>query len=146
MIGRHKVVLGIIPKDVMPCISIRNKFHLSCSISWADWWELFCRHFHSGSTFQPNSNSSVNPDHLNYFHFAGQAMGLALYHQQLLSVYFTRSFYKHIPGSYHSCKYHIQQCLSGARFSFLCLTAVFRCHCFGLFPNAGGKMPLLSLT
>ena len=52
----------------------------------------------AGSTFQPNSNSSVNPDHLAYFHFAGQAMGLALFHQQLLSVYFTRSFYKHILG------------------------------------------------
>ncbi|CAH1799724.1 unnamed protein product [Owenia fusiformis] len=51
-----------------------------------------------GSTFQPNSNSSVNPDHLNYFEFAGQAMGLALYHKQLLNVYFTRSFYKHILG------------------------------------------------
>lgn len=51
-----------------------------------------------GSTFQPNSNSSVNPDHLNYFRFAGQVMGLALYHQQLLGVYFTRSFYKHILG------------------------------------------------
>ncbi|KAG7262752.1 hypothetical protein CRUP_028413, partial [Coryphaenoides rupestris] len=25
-----------------------------------------------GTTFQPNSNSSVNPDHLNYFQFAGQ--------------------------------------------------------------------------
>ncbi|XP_013408033.1 E3 ubiquitin-protein ligase HACE1 isoform X2 [Lingula anatina] len=51
-----------------------------------------------GSTFQPNSNSSVNPDHLNYFQFAGKSMGLALYHRHLLSVYFTRSFYKHILG------------------------------------------------
>ncbi|XP_070568387.1 E3 ubiquitin-protein ligase HACE1-like [Ptychodera flava] len=57
-----------------------------------------------GSTFQPNSNSSINPDHLNYFRFAGQLMGLALYHKHLLSVYFTRSFYKHIlgiPVNYH---------------------------------------------
>ena len=51
-----------------------------------------------GSTFQPNSNSSINPDHLNYFRFAGQTLGLALYHQHLLNVYFTRSFYKHILG------------------------------------------------
>lgn len=51
-----------------------------------------------GSTFQPNSNSSINPDHLNYFRFVGQVMGLALYHKQLLGVYFTRSFYKHILG------------------------------------------------
>lgn len=51
-----------------------------------------------GSTFQPNSNSSVNPDHLNYFRFAGQCLGLALYHNQLINAYFTRSFYKHILG------------------------------------------------
>ncbi|KAM6995464.1 E3 ubiquitin-protein ligase HACE1 isoform 2-T2 [Tautogolabrus adspersus] len=51
-----------------------------------------------GTTFQPNSNSSVNPDHLNYFNFAGQILGLALYHRQLVNIYFTRSFYKHILG------------------------------------------------
>ncbi len=51
-----------------------------------------------GATFQPNSLSDVNPDHLSYFRFAGRLMGLALYHKQLLNVYFTRSFYKHILG------------------------------------------------
>lgn len=56
----------------------------------------------TGCTFQPNSNSAINPDHLNYFRFAGQTLGLALYHQHLLSVYFTRSFYKHILGRDHS--------------------------------------------
>lgn len=57
-------------------------------------------HCISGSTFQPNSNSAVNPDHLSYFHFAGRVLGLALYHRQLLNVYFTRSFYKHILGEF----------------------------------------------
>lgn len=52
----------------------------------------------AGTTFQPNSNSSVNPDHLNFFRFAGQILGLALYHRQLVNIYFTRSFYKHILG------------------------------------------------
>ncbi|CAC5366875.1 HACE1 [Mytilus coruscus] len=52
----------------------------------------------SWSTFQPNSNSAINPDHLNYFRFAGQILGLCLYHKQLINVYFTRSFYKHILG------------------------------------------------
>ena len=51
-----------------------------------------------GSTFQPCSNSFVNPDHLNYFTFAGRIMGLALYHKHLITAYFTRSFYKHILG------------------------------------------------
>ncbi|KAL7987871.1 hypothetical protein Chor_006790 [Crotalus horridus] len=46
----------------------------------------------------PNSNSSVNPVHLNYFRFAGQILGLALNHRQLVNIYFTRSFYKHILG------------------------------------------------
>jgi E3 ubiquitin-protein ligase HACE1 len=51
-----------------------------------------------GATFQPNSHSDINPDHLSYFRFAGRMMGLAVFHRQLLSVYFTRSFYKHILG------------------------------------------------
>lgn len=58
-------------------------------------WYYFC---FVGTTFQPNSNSSVNPDHLNYFRFAGQILGLALNHRQLVNIYFTRSFYKHILG------------------------------------------------
>ena len=55
-----------------------------------------------GATFQPNSLSDVNPDHLSYFKFAGRMMSLAIYHKQLLNVYFTRSFYKHILGTYYA--------------------------------------------
>eukprot|EP00118_Oscarella_pearsei_P013757 m.113286 g.113286 ORF g.113286 m.113286 type:complete len:1025 (+) comp37458_c1_seq4:1355-4429(+) len=51
-----------------------------------------------GATFQPNSNSDINPDHLNYFLFAGRIIGMALFHQQLLQIYFTRSLFKHILG------------------------------------------------
>jgi len=51
-----------------------------------------------GCTFQPNSQSSVNPDHLNYFRFAGQILGLAMFYRQLVDVHFTRSFYKHLLG------------------------------------------------
>ena len=47
----------------------------------------------------PNSHSNINPDHLSYFHFAGRVIALTIYHQQLLNVYFTRSFYKHILGT-----------------------------------------------
>lgn len=63
-----------------------------------------------GATFQPNSLSDVNPDHLSYFRFAGRMMGLAIYHKQLLNVYFTRSFYKHILGkaiSYYVLHVHV---------------------------------------
>jgi hypothetical protein len=62
-------------------------------------YRSYCPLFISiGTTFQPNSNSYVNPDHLNYFRFAGQILGLALNHRQLVNIYFTRSFYKHILG------------------------------------------------
>jgi hypothetical protein len=59
---------------------------------------IYCTCTNVGATFQPNSLSDVNPDHLSYFKFAGRMMGLAIYHKQLLNVYFTRSFYKHILG------------------------------------------------
>jgi len=49
-----------------------------------------------GATVQPNPDSYINADHLNFFRFAGRVIGLALYHRQALDVYFTRSFYKHI--------------------------------------------------
>ena len=51
-----------------------------------------------GSTFQPNPNSYITPDHLSYFEFAGKAVGLALLHRQLLGVTFTRVFYKQLCG------------------------------------------------
>lgn len=51
-----------------------------------------------GVTVQPNPDSYINPDHLSFFRFAGRVMGLALFHRQVLEVYFTRSFYKHILG------------------------------------------------
>lgn len=52
-----------------------------------------------GCTFQPCSNSAINPDHLSYFRFAGRILGLALYHRQLVNVSFTLSFYKHLLGT-----------------------------------------------
>ena len=52
-----------------------------------------------GCTFQPCSNSAINPDHLSYFKFAGRILGLALYHHQLVNVSFTLSFYKHLLGT-----------------------------------------------
>lgn len=51
-----------------------------------------------GCTIQPNPESYVNPDHLNFFQFAGRVIALALYYKQLIDVHFTRSFYKQILG------------------------------------------------
>ncbi|KAH7427928.1 hypothetical protein KP509_10G067500 [Ceratopteris richardii] len=56
------------------------------------------------STFQPNPNSVFQTEHLSYFKFVGRVVAKALLDWQLLDVYFTRSFYKHILGvkvTYH---------------------------------------------
>ncbi|EFJ18137.1 ubiquitin-protein ligase, UPL1 [Selaginella moellendorffii] len=51
------------------------------------------------STFQPNPNSVYQTEHLSYFKFVGRVVSKALFDGQLLDVYFTRSFYKHILGT-----------------------------------------------
>lgn len=51
-----------------------------------------------GCTFQPNSNSSINPDHLSYFRFVGRIVGKAVSDGFLLDAHFTRSLYKHMLG------------------------------------------------
>jgi E3 ubiquitin-protein ligase HUWE1 len=48
--------------------------------------------------FQPNKNSGINLDHLEYFKFIGRVIGKSLHDGQLLDAHFTRSFYKHILG------------------------------------------------
>ncbi|KAH0920548.1 hypothetical protein HID58_020566 [Brassica napus] len=56
------------------------------------------------ATFQPNPNSVYQNEHLSYFKFVGRMVAKALFDGQLLDVYFTRSFYKHILGvkvTYH---------------------------------------------
>ena len=45
-------------------------------------------------TFQPNSQSYINPEHLSYFKFVGRVIGKAICDGQLLDAHFTRSFYK----------------------------------------------------
>lgn len=58
----------------------------------------------NAATFQPNPNSVFQTEHLSYFKFVGRVVAKALFDGQLLDVYFTRSFYKHILGvkvTYH---------------------------------------------
>ncbi|XP_011044918.1 PREDICTED: E3 ubiquitin-protein ligase UPL1-like isoform X2 [Populus euphratica] len=50
-------------------------------------------------TFQPNPNSVYQTEHLSYFKFVGRVVSKALFDGQLLDVYFSRSFYKHILGA-----------------------------------------------
>ncbi|XP_046660862.1 E3 ubiquitin-protein ligase SMURF2 isoform X2 [Homalodisca vitripennis] len=45
-------------------------------------------------TLQINSDSSVNPEHLSYFHFAGRIIGIAVFHGHYIDGGFTTPFYK----------------------------------------------------
>lgn len=52
----------------------------------------------NGVSFQPNSMSSINSEHIQFFKFIGRIIGKAMCDGMSLEVYFTRSFYKHILG------------------------------------------------
>ena len=52
------------------------------------------------STYQPSPQSCVNTDHLKYFKFVGRVIGKALQDGHMMDCYFTRSFYKHILGTF----------------------------------------------
>jgi len=57
-----------------------------------------------GATFQPNSFSSINTNHLDYFKFVGRIIGKAICDEHLMDAHFTKSFYKHVigmPVDYH---------------------------------------------
>ncbi|ORY75381.1 hypothetical protein BCR35DRAFT_293021 [Leucosporidium creatinivorum] len=57
----------------------------------------FClfEHTEKGNyTLQFNPNSSINPEHLDYFQFVGRAVGLAIYHRRFLDAHFATSIYK----------------------------------------------------
>uniref|UniRef100_A0A7S0HI01 HECT-type E3 ubiquitin transferase n=1 Tax=Hanusia phi TaxID=3032 RepID=A0A7S0HI01_9CRYP len=53
-------------------------------------------HSANGLTYQPNPASTIQPDHLKYFKFAGQIVGKAIWDEQLLDSHFTLSMYKHM--------------------------------------------------
>nr|XP_023019400.1 E3 ubiquitin-protein ligase SMURF2 isoform X1 [Leptinotarsa decemlineata]XP_023019401.1 E3 ubiquitin-protein ligase SMURF2 isoform X2 [Leptinotarsa decemlineata] len=47
-------------------------------------------------TLQINPDSSVNPEHLSYFHFVGRILGVAVFHNHQLEGGFTLPFYKQL--------------------------------------------------
>ncbi|CAJ0964046.1 unnamed protein product, partial [Mesorhabditis belari] len=50
-------------------------------------------------TLQINPHSeTANPEHLNYYHFIGRVIGMAIYHGKLLDAFFIRPFYKMMLG------------------------------------------------
>lgn len=52
------------------------------------------------SAFQPDPRSHIVPEHLKYFKFVGRVVGKAIADGHLLDAHFTRSFYKHILGTW----------------------------------------------
>ncbi|KAL1472919.1 hypothetical protein MTO96_022694 [Rhipicephalus appendiculatus] len=52
-------------------------------------------------TLQINPDSSVNPEHLSYFHFVGRVIGLAVFHGHYIDGGFTLPFYKMLLGQAH---------------------------------------------
>ncbi|EPX73305.1 HECT-type ubiquitin ligase E3 Ptr1 [Schizosaccharomyces octosporus yFS286] len=48
------------------------------------------------TTFHPNRDSSVNPDHLSFFKFTGRIIGKSVYDGRLLDCHFSRAVYKHM--------------------------------------------------
>ncbi|KAH9407759.1 E3 ubiquitin-protein ligase huwe1 [Tyrophagus putrescentiae] len=61
-------------------------------------YALFTHSPGDGVTYMINQSSYYNSNHLNYFRFVGRLIGKAIYENQLLDCYFTRSFYKHMLG------------------------------------------------
>ena len=56
---------------------------------------LFTYSSHDNYTLQINPHSGIiNPDHLDYFHFVGRIVGLAIFHQRFLDAFFIQPFYK----------------------------------------------------
>ena len=51
-------------------------------------------HQHDNYTLQINPNSSINPEHLNYFKFIGRVLSLAVFHRRFLDAYFITALYK----------------------------------------------------
>ncbi|CAG9864103.1 unnamed protein product [Phyllotreta striolata] len=47
-------------------------------------------------TLQINPDSSINPEHLSYFHFVGRILGIAVFHNHQLEGGFTLPFYKQL--------------------------------------------------
>ena len=66
----------------------------------------------SGSTYQPNPKSYVNPEHLGYFKFIGRFVAKALSEGMLIDAYFSRAFYKMILGQDLELKDLMQQDLN----------------------------------
>ncbi|PBJ74418.1 ubiquitin-protein ligase-like [Trypanosoma cruzi cruzi] len=75
----------------------REWFQLLAEEMVNDDYALFI-HSREGMTYRPNPFSDVNPNHLQYFKFAGTVVGMAVAHSVPIDVHFTRAVYRHMTG------------------------------------------------
>ena len=59
---------------------------------------LFEHSSHNNYTLQPSRRSTIEPDHLKHFEFAGRVLGAAVFHRKFIDAFFVTSFYKQIRG------------------------------------------------
>uniref|UniRef100_A0A8C6KIQ1 HECT-type E3 ubiquitin transferase n=1 Tax=Nothobranchius furzeri TaxID=105023 RepID=A0A8C6KIQ1_NOTFU len=76
----------------------REWLYLLCHEMLNPYYGLFQYSTDNIYTLQINSDSSINPDHLSYFHFVGRVMGLAVFHSHYINGSFTLPFYKQLLG------------------------------------------------
>ncbi|KAL7979266.1 hypothetical protein Chor_015290, partial [Crotalus horridus] len=76
----------------------REWLYLLCHEMLNPYYGLFQYSTDNIYTLQINPDSSINPDHLSYFHFVGRIMGLAVFHGHYINGGFTVPFYKQLLG------------------------------------------------
>uniref|UniRef100_A0A672K2C2 HECT-type E3 ubiquitin transferase n=1 Tax=Sinocyclocheilus grahami TaxID=75366 RepID=A0A672K2C2_SINGR len=76
----------------------REWLYLLCHEMLNPYYGLFQYSTDNIYTLQINPDSSINPDHLSYFHFVGRIMGLAVFHGHYINGGFTLPFYKQLLG------------------------------------------------
>ncbi|MFT7812037.1 E3 ubiquitin-protein ligase SMURF1-like isoform X1 [Arapaima gigas] len=76
----------------------RHWLYLLCHEMLNPYYGLFQYSTDNIYSLQINPDSSINPDHLSYFHFVGRIMGLAVFHGHHINGGFTLPFYKQLLG------------------------------------------------
>ncbi|KJE88728.1 Nedd4 protein [Capsaspora owczarzaki ATCC 30864] len=80
----------------------REWFYLVSHELFNPYYGLFVYSATDNYTLQINPNSGVNPDHLQYFRFAGRLVGMAVHNGKLVDAFFITPFYKMMLGKHLS--------------------------------------------
>ena len=94
-------------------------------------------------TLEVNPASSINPEHMSYFHFVGRIVGMAVFHGHYIDAGFTLPFYKQLLG--RSCTVDDMGAVDPEMHSSLKwilehdVTGVIDDHTFSIEHNSFGK-------